>query len=120
LVGLGVEVGLGGFVTTSVAGCVVVAIAVGLTGQVISLNGKSNVSSGALPARPATGIVILGSKFVTTILNTSEAPFLKPLNLGRNSMLAKPGLTRVALRKGSLVVNSSQGGGSKDTWVLAD
>jgi uncharacterized circularly permuted ATP-grasp superfamily protein len=27
-------------------------------------------------------------------------------------------LTRVALRKGSLVVNSSQGGGSKDTWVL--
>ena len=30
------------------------------------------------------------------------------------------GLTRVALRKGSLVVNSSQGGGSKDTWVLAE
>jgi hypothetical protein len=29
------------------------------------------------------------------------------------------GLTRVALREGSLVVNSSQGGGSKDTWVLA-
>jgi uncharacterized circularly permuted ATP-grasp superfamily protein len=28
------------------------------------------------------------------------------------------GLTRVALQKGSLVVNSSQGGGSKDTWVL--
>ena len=28
------------------------------------------------------------------------------------------GLTRVALRKGSLVVNSSQGGGSKDTWVI--
>ena len=30
------------------------------------------------------------------------------------------GLTRVALREGSLVVNSSQGGGSKDTWVLED
>jgi uncharacterized circularly permuted ATP-grasp superfamily protein len=30
------------------------------------------------------------------------------------------GLTRVAMRKGSLVVNSSQGGGSKDTWVLAE
>src|SRR5262249_14928347 len=30
------------------------------------------------------------------------------------------GLTRVALREGSLVVNSSQGGGSKDTWVLHD
>ena len=30
------------------------------------------------------------------------------------------GLTRVALRKGSIVVNSSQGGGSKDTWILDD
>jgi uncharacterized circularly permuted ATP-grasp superfamily protein len=30
------------------------------------------------------------------------------------------GLTRVALKKGSLVVNSSQGGGSKDTWVLSE
>jgi uncharacterized circularly permuted ATP-grasp superfamily protein len=30
------------------------------------------------------------------------------------------GLTRVALRPGSYVVNSSQGGGSKDTWVLAE
>ena len=29
------------------------------------------------------------------------------------------GLTRVALKDGSLVVNSSQGGGTKDTWVLA-
>ncbi len=28
------------------------------------------------------------------------------------------GLTRVALRKGSLIVNSSQGGGSKDTWIV--
>jgi uncharacterized circularly permuted ATP-grasp superfamily protein len=30
------------------------------------------------------------------------------------------GLTRVALSKGSLVVNSSQGGGTKDTWVVED
>jgi uncharacterized circularly permuted ATP-grasp superfamily protein len=30
------------------------------------------------------------------------------------------GLTRVALQPGSLVVNSSQGGGSKDTWVLRE
>ena len=36
-----------------------------------------------------------------------------------NGIRATPGgLTRVALRKGSLVVNSSQGGGTKDTWVL--
>jgi uncharacterized circularly permuted ATP-grasp superfamily protein len=39
---------------------------------------------------------------------------------GRETHVVPGGLTRVALRKGSLVVNSSQGGGSKDTWVLSD
>lgn len=39
--------------------------------------------------------------------------------MGKNkNYLLKGGLTRVALKKGSLVVNSSQGGGSKDTWVM--
>jgi len=37
---------------------------------------------------------------------------------GEKVVIVPGGLTRVALRKGSLVVNSSQGGGSKDTWVL--
>jgi uncharacterized circularly permuted ATP-grasp superfamily protein len=37
---------------------------------------------------------------------------------GEKTTVAPGGLTRVALRPGSLVVNSSQGGGSKDTWVL--
>ena len=45
---------------------------------------------------------------------------LRPYILyGRDIYVLPGGLTRVALRKGSLVVNSSQGGGSKDTWVLA-
>jgi uncharacterized circularly permuted ATP-grasp superfamily protein len=39
---------------------------------------------------------------------------------GEDIEVVPGGLTRVALRKGSLVVNSSQGGGSKDTWVLAE
>jgi uncharacterized circularly permuted ATP-grasp superfamily protein len=39
---------------------------------------------------------------------------------GKSIYVVPGGLTRVALKKGSLVVNSSQGGGSKDTWVLAD
>ncbi|MET0216937.1 MAG: circularly permuted type 2 ATP-grasp protein [Burkholderiales bacterium] len=44
---------------------------------------------------------------------------LRPFVLsGRNVTLVPGGLTRVALREGSLVVNSSQGGGTKDTWVL--
>jgi uncharacterized circularly permuted ATP-grasp superfamily protein len=44
---------------------------------------------------------------------------LRPFILsGERVSIIPGGLTRVALRKGSLVVNSSQGGGSKDTWVL--
>ena len=44
---------------------------------------------------------------------------LRPYILYGNGIHVTPGgLTRVALKKGSLVVNSSQGGGSKDTWVL--
>ncbi|MEZ0284159.1 MAG: circularly permuted type 2 ATP-grasp protein, partial [Thermoleophilia bacterium] len=38
---------------------------------------------------------------------------------GERPVVVPGGLTRVALRDGSLVVNSSQGGGSKDTWVLS-
>ena len=46
---------------------------------------------------------------------------LRPYVLsGTDVDLVPGGLTRVALREGSLVVNSSQGGGTKDTWVLAD
>jgi uncharacterized circularly permuted ATP-grasp superfamily protein len=45
---------------------------------------------------------------------------LRPYILyGKDIWVLPGGLTRVALRKGSLVVNSSQGGGSKDTWVIA-
>ncbi len=45
---------------------------------------------------------------------------LRPFVLyGEDIVVLPGGLTRVALKKGSLVVNSSQGGGSKDTWVLS-
>jgi uncharacterized circularly permuted ATP-grasp superfamily protein len=44
---------------------------------------------------------------------------LRPFILsGENRHVTRGGLTRVALKKGSLVVNSSQGGGSKDTWIV--
>src|SRR4029434_6444017 len=44
---------------------------------------------------------------------------LRPFILsGGQTNVTTGGLTRVALRKGSLVVNSSQGGGSKDTWIV--
>lgn len=46
---------------------------------------------------------------------------LRPYILYGDKVMVMPGgLTRVALKKGSLVVNSSQGGGSKDTWVLEE
>lgn len=46
---------------------------------------------------------------------------LRPYVLrGRNNWVSPGGLTRVALKRGSLVVNSSQGGGCKDTWVVSD
>src|SRR5437879_13735038 len=46
---------------------------------------------------------------------------LRPFVLtGPDVYVTAGGLTRVALRPGSLIVNSSQGGGSRDTWVMAD
>ena len=44
---------------------------------------------------------------------------LRPFILsGEKQYVTVGGLTRVALKKGSTVVNSSQGGGSKDTWIV--
>jgi uncharacterized circularly permuted ATP-grasp superfamily protein len=46
---------------------------------------------------------------------------LRPFILsGKRTSVTTGGLTRVALVKGSTVVNSSQGGGSKDTWIVDD
>ena len=60
---------------------------------------------------------------VPTLVEEGLAPRhvdLRPFVLtGRDRIRIVPGgLTRVALKAGSLVVNSSQGGGTKDTWVL--
>ncbi len=59
-----------------------------------------------------------------TLVESGVAPRhvdLRPFVLsGKEIRLVSGGLTRVALSEGSLVVNSSQGGGTKDTWVLED
>jgi uncharacterized circularly permuted ATP-grasp superfamily protein len=59
---------------------------------------------------------------VPTVIDGKLAPRhvdLRPFILYGDDLFVLPGgLTRVALREGSMVVNSSQGGGSKDTWVL--
>ncbi len=64
------------------------------------------------------------SRVPTMVGNSLEGRHvdLRPYILcgGKDIWVLPGGLTRVALRKGSLVVNSSQGGGSKDTWVAAE
>jgi uncharacterized circularly permuted ATP-grasp superfamily protein len=61
-----------------------------------------------------------------TLIDGSARPRhvdLRPFIVSRpddDAFVTMGGLTRVALREGSLVVNSSQGGGSKDTWIVAD
>jgi len=61
---------------------------------------------------------------VPTLVGTHAEPRhvdLRPFILsGESTAVTMGGLTRVALRKGSTVVNSSQGGGSKDTWIVED
>ena len=77
-----------------------------------------------LKARPKNYIAqpTLALSTVPTFTKSGVAPRhvdLRPFVLSGDKVRVTPGgLTRVALRKGSLVVNSSQGGGSKDTWVL--
>jgi len=67
---------------------------------------------------------LLGLSRVPTLVDDSlegRHVDLRPYILHGEDVYVLPGgLTRVALRKGSYVVNSSQGGGTKDTWVLGD
>jgi uncharacterized circularly permuted ATP-grasp superfamily protein len=77
-------------------------------------------------ARPAHYIAqpTLALSTCPTLVDKGFAPRhldLRPFVLvGDRVRLTPGGLTRVALRDGSLVVNSSQGGGTKDTWVLQE
>jgi uncharacterized circularly permuted ATP-grasp superfamily protein len=79
-----------------------------------------------LKARPEAYIAqpTLSLSACPTFVESGIAPRhidLRPFVLsGRETRLVPGGLTRVALREGSLVVNSSQGGGTKDTWVVED
>lgn len=80
-----------------------------------------------LKARPAAYIAqpTLSLSTVPVLTQSGLAPRhvdLRPFVLvsPRNIRVTPGGLTRVALRKNSLVVNSSQGGGTKDTWIVDD
>jgi uncharacterized circularly permuted ATP-grasp superfamily protein len=79
-----------------------------------------------LTARPGDYIAqpTLALSTCPTFVASGVAPRhvdLRPFVLsGKEIRIVPGGLTRVALREGSLVVNSSQGGGTKDTWVLED
>ena len=81
---------------------------------------------GALLANPCGYIAqpTLSLSTCPTYVDSGIAPRhidLRPFVLsGKEVQMVPGGLTRVALKEGSLVVNSSQGGGTKDTWVLED
>jgi uncharacterized circularly permuted ATP-grasp superfamily protein len=81
---------------------------------------------GALLANPEGYIAqpTLSLSSCPTYVDSGIAPRhidLRPFVLsGRTVQMVPGGLTRVALKEGSLVVNSSQGGGTKDTWILQD
>jgi uncharacterized circularly permuted ATP-grasp superfamily protein len=81
---------------------------------------------GALLANPSGYIAqpTLSLSTCPTFVESGIAPRhidLRPFVLsGKTVQMVPGGLTRVALKEGSLVVNSSQGGGTKDTWVLED
>ena len=69
--------------------------------------------------RPADALAVAGADDRATITLEGRHVDLRPYILyGEDIYVLPGGLTRVALVKGSLVVNSSQGGGSKDTWVV--
>ena len=78
----------------------------------------------ALKADPARYIAqpTLALSTCPTFVESGIAPRhidLRPFVLsGKTVQMVPGGLTRVALKEGSLVVNSSQGGGTKDTWIL--
>ena len=80
----------------------------------------------AVQANPAGYIAqpTLSLSSCPTFVESGIAPRhidLRPFVLsGKEVQMVPGGLTRVALKEGSLVVNSSQGGGTKDTWVLED
>jgi uncharacterized circularly permuted ATP-grasp superfamily protein len=67
------------------------------------------------PVALSTSPTLIGDKLAPRHIDLR--PFA--VNDGNDVWLLPGGLTRVALPEGTLVVNSSQGGGSKDTWVLA-
>jgi uncharacterized circularly permuted ATP-grasp superfamily protein len=80
----------------------------------------------ALVADPSNWISqpVIGLSVAPTLTDDGIRPRhldLRPFAVtGKSTWVLPGGLSRVAMREGSLIVNSSQGGGSKDTWVLAD
>ena len=87
--------------------------------ELADFTAKLKAKPGAYIAQPT-----LSLSTVPTFVENGVAPRhvdLRPFVLmGKQVRIVPGGLTRVALKDGSLVVNSSQGGGTKDTWVLED
>ncbi|TVQ54703.1 MAG: circularly permuted type 2 ATP-grasp protein [Rhodobacteraceae bacterium] len=81
---------------------------------------KIEADPGAFIAQPTLALSTVPTMTADGAAAPRHVDFRPFALVGREIRLTPGGLTRVALREGSLVVNSSQGGGVKDTWVLAD
>lgn len=86
--------------------------------ELASLRAKVKDDPGNFISQPMVGLSVS-----PTLVGRAVEPRhvdLRPFALtGKSTWVLPGGLTRVAMKRGSLIVNSSQGGGSKDTWVLA-
>ncbi|OZM72857.1 hypothetical protein CFN78_14315 [Amycolatopsis antarctica] len=87
--------------------------------ELAAIKGKVKANRRGWIAQPVVQLSTVPSKVDTHLAprHVDLRPFA--VNDGKEIFVLPGGLTRVALPEGSLVVNSSQGGGSKDTWVLA-
>ncbi|HIJ64172.1 MAG TPA: circularly permuted type 2 ATP-grasp protein [Rhodospirillaceae bacterium] len=87
------------------------------SGEIASFRRKLKADPGNYISQPMIGLSV-----APTLAGNGLAPRhvdLRPFAItGKETWVLPGGLTRVALKEGSIVVNSSQGGGSKDTWVL--
>ena len=80
---------------------------------------RIRANPGGFIAQPTLALSTVPTLGVSTVVQR-HADFRPFCLVGKQMRLVAGGLTRVALTEGSLVVNSSQGGGVKDTWVLRD
>ena len=87
--------------------------------EVVAYAARIRADPGKFIAQPMLDLFTVPTLVPASVVGR-HADFRPYCLVGKQLRLVPGGLTRVALTEGSLVVNSSQGGGVKDTWVMQD